>query len=179
MRRTPSHYPTRPAFSLVELVIVVVIIGIIAVIAIPRLASGVRGSTESALKKDLGVLRTAIDMYAAEHHGVFAGAMADGAGGVANSPEAFISQLTKCSDENGNVADACDAAHTFGPYLQKIPPLPVGANQNSTTVAIDLTNSPPIVTVGTEGWVYNPETGQIIANSDDPNEAGTRTYDEY
>jgi len=40
-------------------------------------------------------------------------------------------------------------------------------------------NSPPVVTAGTEGWVYNPGFGEIIANSDDANNANTRAYDEY
>jgi hypothetical protein len=49
----------------------------------------------------------------------------------------------------------------------------------SDTVAIDTSNSPPLVTAGDEGWVYNPATGEIIVNTDDANDAGTLTYDEY
>jgi type II secretory pathway pseudopilin PulG len=164
---------------LVELVIVVVVIGIIAAIAVPRISSGVRGSEESALRESLNALRTAIDMYAAEHHGAFPGSTADGAGNGANSAGALVNQLIKCSNELGAVVDVRDSSHPFGSYLKGIPPVPVGPNKNSTTVAIDATNSPPLVTLGTEGWVYNPTTGQIIANTDEPNQAGTRTYDEY
>ena len=68
---------------------------------------------------------------------------------------------------------------SFGPYLRAIPPAPVGDNRGSTAVAIDASNSPPLVTAGTEGWVYNPSTGEIIVNTDDPNPAGSLTYDEY
>ena len=59
------------------------------------------------------------------------------------------------------------------------PPIPVGPNKGNTTIAIDIINSPPVVTAGTEGWVYNSKTGEIIANCDDANMAGTRAYDEY
>ena len=61
----------KSAFSLVELVIVIVIIGIIAAIAVPRISRGAKGATDSALKGDLTALRSAIDLYAAEHGGSF------------------------------------------------------------------------------------------------------------
>jgi len=166
-------------FSLVELVIVVVIIGIIAAIAVPRISAGVGATGESALMADLFALRGAIDRYAAEHGGDFPGVRADGQGNGPNTPGAFESQLIKYSNGSGNVSDSPDAAHEFGPYVRAIPALPVGGNKGDDTVAIDLSNSPPLVAGGSAGWVYNPTTGEIIANSDDANQAGTRAYDEY
>lgn len=124
-------------------------------------------------------MRKAIDTYAAEHNGVFPGANPDGSSGGANSGEAFSSQLTLYSNELGVVAKNPDPLYLFGPYLRDIPSLPVGANKGSTEVAMDKTSSPPVVTTGTEGWVCNPFTGEIIANSDDPNHDKTRAYDEY
>jgi hypothetical protein len=39
--------------------------------------------------------------------------------------------------------------------------------------------SPPVVSEDTgEGWVYNPDTGQIIANTTATDEAGTE-YSDY
>lgn len=175
----PHMRNVRSAFSLVELVIAVVIIGIIAAIAIPRISSAVSRTGENSLMADLSSLRRAIDTYAAEHNGVFPGANADGASGAANSPAAFNSQLTMYSSETGVVSATKDAGHSFGPYLRMIPPLPVGDSKGSNTVAIDTTNSPPLATGGGEGWVYNPLTGEIIANSDDANLENTRAYDEY
>jgi prepilin-type N-terminal cleavage/methylation domain-containing protein len=166
-------------FSLIELVIVVVIIGVIAAIAIPRMTSGARGAEEASLKKSLRSLRDAIEMYAGEHRGALPGSTADGKGNAGNTAASFENHLVGYSNEAGAVVDVRDADHRFGPYLRKIPPVPVGKNKGSRTVAIDTVNSPPLVTTGTEGWVYNPSTGQIIANSDDPNAAGTRSYDEY
>lgn len=175
----PSTLSARRAFSLVELVIVVVIIGIIAAIAVPRISSGSAGAGEAALRGSLKALRDAIDRYAAEHGGDLPGSKADGLGNAAQSPDAFINQLTKYSNALGDVSLTPSAAHAFGPYLQRMPPLPVGGNNGKNAVAIDATNSPPVVVVGPEGWVYNPATGEIIANSDDPTRDGSLTFDEF
>ncbi len=168
-------------FSLVELVIVIVIIGIIAAIAIPRMSRGSKGAGESALTSDLSVLRNAIELYASEHKSDYPGAKADGGGGAAESVDAFLSQLLQYSDCDGEVAAAKDDDHPYGPYLRKgMPGLPVSTKKGNSDVAIDTTNSPPLV-VATEGvgWVYNPTTGDIIANTDQDNEAGDATYDTY
>lgn len=167
-------------FSLVELVIVIVIIGIIAAIAIPRVGRGAKGAGESALSQDLAVLRNAIELYASQHNGDYPGAKSDGTS-AAETAAAFISQLTRYTNENGDAQDNRDATHQFGPYLRKgIPPAPVGAVKGSTSVLIDKNNSPPQVNAsGGEGWVYNPLTGDIIANTNEQNEAQTKSYDQY
>ena len=180
VKRMRSNRMSR-GFSLVELVIVIIIIGIIAAIAIPRVSRGSRGAGESALTSNLSVLRNAIELYASEHGNTYPGAKADGAGGAAESADAFESQLLQYSGLDGAVADARDSDHPFGPYLRKgIPPLPVGDNKGATGVQIDTVNSPPLVVAdATIGWVYNPLTGDIIGNSDNDNEAGDTTYDTY
>jgi len=168
-------------FSLVELVIVIVIIGIIAAIAIPRVSRGSRGAGESALTADLAILRNAIELYASEHNGDYPGAKAAGGTyGAAETADAFTNQLLMHSGVTGEVQDTRDATHPFGPYLRKqIPPAPVGANKGSNDVAIDTANAPPLATGGTEGWVYNPLTGDIIVNSGDTAEDGTTTFDQF
>ena len=59
----------RSGFSLIELVIVVVIIAIIGAIAIPKMSRGATGAGDSATIQDLSVLRSASDLYNAEHPG--------------------------------------------------------------------------------------------------------------
>lgn len=166
-------------FSLVELVIVIVIIGIIAAIAIPRVTRGSKGAGESALIGNLAILRNAIELYASEHNGKYPGTKPDGT--FDSSSTTFKDQMLKYSNAAGAVVNTPDADHPFGPYLRKgIPPLPVGTNRGSTEVLIDTTNVPPAVSEGGgEGWVYNPKTGDIIANSSANNEAGDTTYDTY
>jgi general secretion pathway protein G len=167
-------------FSLVELVIVIVIIGIIAAIAVPRISRGAKGASESAVRGDVAALRAAIDLYAAEHGGVFPGKnKKDGTAGGAAAD--FVEQLTKHSDKNGKTG-AYDAASgiVYGPYLRSgLPPLPVGANAGSKDVLFDATNSPPDVSEGGgEGWVYNPNTGEIKANTTATDESGGN-YSDY
>ena len=169
----------RIGFSLVELIIVVVILGVIAAIAIPRVSSGASQSQETSLISSLASIRRAFDTYAAEHNGAFPGKNADGQGGAALTEAAFLSQLTQYSDAAGNTSATPTAQHRFGPYLRSFPGVPVGPNQGSKTVAIDTVSSPPLATGGSEGWVYNPLKGEIIANTDEANAAGTRAYDEY
>lgn len=159
----------RRAFSLVELVVVIVIIGIIAAMAIPRLSRGSSGASDSALAGNLSIMRNAINMYAAEHNNKFPGHDS----GVAKD------HLTKFTSETGATSATRDATYKFGPYLASIPPCPVGNPSNPTSILIDSANSPPtVVTTGGEGWVYNPTTGEIIANTNatDPNGKAYKNY---
>jgi general secretion pathway protein G len=144
-------------FSLIELVIVVVIIGIIAAIAVPRMSRGSQGAADSALSGNLSVLRNAIDLYQTEHQTY----PASGGGTFTD----FERQLTKYTDAAGgsNAGGTKDAAHPYGPYLRRIPPLPVGTKKGNTQVRI----AAPGDTVGSggEGWIYFPATGELKANT--------------
>ena len=113
----------RGGFSLIELVIVVVIIAIIGAIAIPRMSRGAAGAADSALTGNLSVLRSAIDLYQTEHGGKFPTAAG------------IEAQLTKYSDPFGATSDTKGGEFTFGPYLRKVPPLPVGANRGALLVS--------------------------------------------
>lgn len=170
---------SKAGFSLVELVIVIVILGIIAAIAIPRVTRGANAAGEAALRANLSILRAAIELYASEHGGYHPAALPDGLGNTAGSPQAFENQLLKYTDARGNVADKKDATHIYGPYLRKgIPPLPVGKNKGANTVSV-ANNGPECAVDDGTGWVYNSDSGEIIANADDLDESGTKRYDEY
>ena len=131
-------------FSLLELVIVVVIIGIIAAIAIPRMSRGSAGAADAALTGDLAIMRAAIDLFAAEHDGAFPTA--------AN----IESELIQYTDAARDAQAARDATHIYGPYLRKVPPLPVGAKKGQTGIAA--------ADGATIGWIYTAATGDINAN---------------
>lgn len=155
-------------FSLVELVIVVVIIGVIAAIAVPRISRGAKGAGESALRGSLAAMRNAIDMYSAEHNGAFPGA--DGLNTT------VIRQLT----EKTNISGA--AGTEFGPYLRRMPPVPVGPNAAKATgilmsVADPLSGAVDEITDATLGWIYNKDTGEIIPNTDDTDDNTVNYYD--
>jgi general secretion pathway protein G len=154
-----STMRTRKAFSMLELVIVVVIMAIIAAIAIPRLSRGSAGASDSALAGDLAVLRNAIDLYAAEHNGTFP------------TEAAIVAQLTTYTDTAGAALPAKDATHIYGPYLRKVPPLPVGTKKGAVGIAV--------ADAAGIGWIYTPATGEIRANATTEADTAGTLYKDY
>ena len=163
-------------FSLVELVIVVVILGIIAAIAIPRISSGSKNAGQSALKANLATLRNCIDWYYGEHNATFPGVKsAGGIYGAADTPDAFMNQLTMYSDASGAVSPDKSSAFPFGPYIRgNFPKLPVGTMAGDATVKI-VSKVGALATGDADastGWIFNPTTGEIVSNLPDT-EAGS------
>ena len=82
MEARPDHsFPARPGsvkdeqgFTLIELLVVILIIGILAAIAIPAFLSQTSKASDSAAKTQVGTLQTAMEAYASENDGSFAGA---------------------------------------------------------------------------------------------------------
>lgn len=136
----------RRGFSLIELTIVLAIIIIVAAIAAPRFSRGVEGASSSALAADLSRLNRAVDIYAAEHGGLFP-TTAD-----------IAEQLTGYTNAAGDVSVVVTAEHIYGPYLRFIPPVPHGPNRGKA--AIGAAAAPGI------GWIYDPATGRITPNLD-------------
>ena len=155
LKRSSSR-GSRSGFSLIELVIVVVIIGIIAAIAVPRMSRGSQGASDGALAANLTVLRNAIDLYQTEHQ-------AYPATGALNTSNDFIKQLTQFTDNSGAAVATKDSTHPYGPYLRKIPQLPVGTNKGSATIKIAAADN-EATGLTTDGWIYYPNTGEIKAN---------------
>jgi prepilin-type N-terminal cleavage/methylation domain-containing protein len=149
----------RRGFSLIELVIVVVIIGIIAAIAVPRMSRGSQGAGESALKGSLTVLRNAIDLYQTEHQAY------PGTGTTYTTAADLERQLTKFTDGNGgsNGNGTKDSTHPYGPYLRRIPPMPVGTKKGTSTLKMAASDT-EVPGTSTEAWIYYPTTGELKAN---------------
>ncbi len=61
----------RKGFTLIELVVVIMILGILGAVAAPRFMSTSAGAADSGLKQSLSVIRSAIEMYAAENGGAY------------------------------------------------------------------------------------------------------------
>lgn len=152
----------RRGFSLLEVVIVVAIIAILAAIGIPRMSRGAKGASDSALTGDLATLRNAIDLYAAEHGGIFP-TITD-----------CNDQLTQYTDLSGNVNPTKTTAYIYGPYMRSIPPLPVGDKKGSNGVggAGDATKA-------SVGWIYDNADGTIHANTTTEVDEAGKLYSEY
>jgi len=126
-------------------VIVVAIIAILAAIGIPRMSRGSRGANDSALSGSLAVLRNAIDLYSAEH------------GGSYPAVATASNQLTLYSDTSGGTNASKTTQFIYGPYVRRIPPLPVGARKGKNGItAVDDPNT---------GWIYDAAAGTIKANT--------------
>ena len=142
----PSRERVNRAFSLIELIIVVVIIGIIAAIAIPRMSRGAAGAADSSLSGSLAVMRSGLDIYATEHGGTFP------------VLATFVDEMTLFTDINGATSAAKVAPFIYGPYLRKVPPLPVGTERGSTGLTA-------VAGTAGAGWVYNDVSGTMVANT--------------
>jgi type II secretory pathway pseudopilin PulG len=127
---------------------VVVILGIIGAIALPRLGRLGESAGESALIHDLAVIARAVEQYKAEH-----------AGSIPTSEE----QLTQYSDAAGNTSETPGGPFIYGPYLHKMPELPVGDNKGETGIVA--TGSPG--QAAGAGWWIDPGTGDVRANAKD------------
>ena len=155
----------RAAFSLIELVIVVVIIGVIAAIAIPRMGQASAGASDAAFAATLRELRGAIDRYYAEH-GVY-----PSADPLSGNRTSIMLQLTQYTDDAGNYSDTRSATYRLGPYLGAIPALPVSSRKGRDK--INTTDT------GGAGWLYDPATGDIRANTGTEADAKGRLYSSY
>lgn len=138
------------AFSLIELVVVIMIIGVISAIAIPRMTRGVQNAGATALKGSLYVMRSAIELYRTEHEGKLP---------AIASAATQLTQYTKVDGSDANAAPDVASGRIYGPYLRKIPPLPVGFKKNSTGIAA--------ADGAGVGWIYDDTTGTIKANCTD------------
>jgi general secretion pathway protein G len=59
----PRHTRRRRGFTLIELLVVLAIVGTLLAIAVPSYFMSLDNARETALRKDLSVLRAAIDQY--------------------------------------------------------------------------------------------------------------------
>ena len=124
------------------------------------MSRGAAGAADSSLSGSLAVMRSGLDIYATEHGGKFP------------VLATFTDQMTLFTDFNGVTNVAKGGAFIYGPYLRKIPPLPVGTERGSIGVA---------AAAGTAGagWVYNDVSGTMLANTTVEADDGGKLYNTY
>jgi len=137
----------RRAFSLVELVIVVIIIGMLSSVAVPRVAQAARNSRVNALQETLANVRSAIDMYFAEHTR-YPGY--DPATGLPHDQK-FVEQLLMYTDEKGNTRATPGGEYVFGPYLRS--PFPQNPENKLATVKVKANPGTADPAASSVGWV--------------------------
>ena len=167
------------AFSLLELVIVVAILGILAAIVVPRLSHSIEGAAESALKANLRIVRTAIEMFAVEHGGILPGSVTDGTN-AAGTAQSFRWQLWYCSNSDGITSETNQIDYPFGPYLNKFPKGLLGPGQGRIAVVmvddgVALTGEANPI----NPWKYDYTTGEFIFNWNALSSNGVTKYDDF
>jgi len=135
----------REGSSLLEIVIVVASIAIVAAISIPRMSRGSGTANDSTMAGCLAALQGAVDQYAAEHGGTFPTAAQ------------IDRQLTQYTDISGRVSVTRTFPFVYGPYLSRIPTLPVGVRSGKSRIAT--TDAEDV------GWLYSEASGKIAANT--------------
>ena len=162
LRMSFSKRAVHAGFTLVELLIVVIILAVLASVAIPQFSSSTADAKESVLDTTLSEMRNAIELYY-HQHGEYPSVNADGSGGAADSNTAFVSQLTKYTDADGNIGNTKTATIKYGPYLKKhqIPDNPI---DGSNAVLIVTTGN--LTATGTDagGWWFDNVSGKFIPN---------------
>jgi general secretion pathway protein G len=159
-------------FTLIEMLVVVIILGILAMIIVPQISVSTDDARLNSLQTNLNSLRSAIEVYAAQHANRYPGTYSevDGTTAVADNAAAkaaLLAQLTQFTDVNGMVNGTKTVVFKYGPYL-KTGTLPLNPfNENGDIVVdfaqADITAARAPAGAG-EGWQYFAPIGVFFAN---------------
>jgi len=157
-------------FTLIEMLIVIIILGILAMIIIPQITVSTEDAKVSTLKANLTGMRSAIEVYYAQHNMTYPGVKTDGTN-AAGSAAAFISQLTQFTNAEGQVSGTKTVTHIYGPYIKGgvLPANPFIAdttknNLVSVAATADVTLPRALLEGSVNGWAYLPAIGIFYAN---------------
>ena len=154
------HRPTRPgplstgarraAFTLVEVLIVVVILAILAATVLPQFQNASAEAEKSAIRQNLSVVRSQIELYRVQHNGRLPG----------TTQTEFLDRMTAGTNREGG------AGTDYGPYIKSRFPANPAIADAEDAVSVHVTADPATdaeVAEGDEGWWYNSATGEFRA----------------
>jgi len=167
-----QNLKNQEGFTLIEMLVVVIILGILAMIIVPQISVSTDDARLNSLQTNLNSIRSAIEVYAAQHANRYPGtySQADGTTAVTTDAEAkaaLLAQLTQFTDVNGMVSGTKTATFKYGPYL-KTGSLPLNPFNESGDVLCDfdqgdITAARAPAGSG-EGWQYFAPIGVFFAN---------------
>ena len=135
----------RTAFTLVEVLIVVVILAILAAAVVPQFSSSTQDAKYSTSIFNLQTLRAQVQVYKAQHLGVYPDTLAD---------------LTIATSKTGGTPSGNDS---YGPYLLEVPECPLVGSAVEAAAG----SATPSVIAGGAGWAYHKGSGTIWINHAD------------
>jgi prepilin-type N-terminal cleavage/methylation domain-containing protein len=115
-----SSLKNESGFTLIEILIVVILLGILATIIIPQISVSTDDAKLNTLKTNLTQMRNAVEIYYYQHGNTYPGHGTPGTApvDVVDDATAFIAQLTRYTDINGNIQNSKDATFKYGPYVK-------------------------------------------------------------
>jgi len=169
-----SAWVKKPSgFTLIEMLIVIVALGILAMIVIPQITISQDDTKVSTLKTNLGAMRSAIEVYYAQHGNVYPGSVNTTGSGTpadaAAAAAAFNNQLTLYTEGSGKTdADSTKlTTPVYGPYVKNA--IPKNPFNNLNTVTVDYSSTDlSVARTGdnSTGWKFYAKTGILFANDD-------------
>ena len=170
-------------FTLIEMLVVVIILGILAMIIVPQITVSTEDARLNTMQSNLTTVRSAIEVYAAQHGNRYPGLYSETDGTTAAADDAaskaaLLAQLTQFTDINGQANATKDATFKFGPYLKlgQLPQNPYVADPaNAVDVVCDFDQNDitaaRVSDGGTAGWRYYAPLGLFFANDSDTHAA--------
>jgi prepilin-type N-terminal cleavage/methylation domain-containing protein len=162
--------------TLTELLIVIVILGILGAMVLPKFSDASTTTRELTLKDDLLYLRTQIIVFKAQHADTAPG-YPNGKTTASPTEQDFILQMTRHTDEFCNFVNPT-TANRLGPYLKKMPVNPLNGMNTILIVPNGSSMPPKGQPDNSTGWIYKPQTLEIIPNTTGNDSEGT-PYVEY
>lgn len=144
-------------FSIAELLIVVAVLGILAAIVVPQFRSHSTQAKTAVAKNSLRILRSAIELYTAQHGGIPPGYQNDNPQTVPSSAN-FYDQL---------VADRI--------YMTSVPTN--SFNNLRNIMVVENNETFPQDAVDGYAWIYHPATKTIRLNWSGSDSSGLRYLD--
>jgi general secretion pathway protein G len=159
------------AFTLVEILIVVLILAILAIIVLPRFSTASSTTRANTLADDIRILRSQLQVYKAGH----IAAAGYPVGGGTPTQAVLVAQLTKKSNNLGDTALPGTPGYPCGPYITVMPSNPV--NGKSAVLVLGDGSTLPAAASDQYGWVYQPSTLTLKADSRGSDETGKAYWD--